>query len=165
MHTAGLMRQRCTTALPPPLQALSQTDHTDWMVATIVFITWHYVLMAALVAAYLKRTTTKVNVLEEAGGPGAGAGAAAGGGSGGVGGGAGAGAAGGGGGDQAGGVGAAGVAGGGGGGTVAVSGFARWRWLLFVPVAVPGVAALDVCMVGGAGWGGVGQQGDALQQV
>lgn len=127
------------------------------MAATIVFITWHYVLMAALVAAYLKRTTTKVNVLEEAGGAGAGAGAAAGGGSGGAGGGAGAGAAGGGSGAPVGAEAAGGA--GGGGGTVAVSGFARWRWLLFVPVAVPGVAALDVCMVGvGArmGWGDMG---------
>jgi hypothetical protein len=33
------------------------------MIATLVFILWHYVIMAVLVTAYLKRTTTKLNVL------------------------------------------------------------------------------------------------------
>ncbi|GFR43398.1 hypothetical protein Agub_g4477, partial [Astrephomene gubernaculifera] len=45
------------------VKALSQTEHRDWMIATLVFILWHYGLMAGLVAAYLQRTSTKLNVL------------------------------------------------------------------------------------------------------
>ncbi|GLI70323.1 hypothetical protein VaNZ11_015278, partial [Volvox africanus] len=87
------------------VDALSKTGHKDWMVATLVFILWHYIIMAVLVTAYLKRTTTKLNVLglEE--------------------------------GDSA-------V-----GGVAVLGSRRRHRWLLFVPVAVPGVVLLDVTML------------------
>ncbi|GIL85780.1 hypothetical protein Vretifemale_14213, partial [Volvox reticuliferus] len=87
------------------VDALSKTEHKDWMVATLVFILWHYVIMAVLVTAYLQRTTTKLNVLglEE--------------------------------GDSA------------LGGAAVLGSRRRHRWLLFVPVAVPGVALLDVTML------------------
>ncbi|EFJ52844.1 hypothetical protein VOLCADRAFT_115780, partial [Volvox carteri f. nagariensis] len=87
------------------VDALSKTDHRDWMTVTLVFILWHYVIMAVLVTAYLKRTTTKLNVLglEE--------------------------------GDSA-------V-----GGAAVLGSRRRHRWLLFVPVAVPGVVLLDITML------------------
>ncbi|KAG2501995.1 hypothetical protein HYH03_000491 [Edaphochlamys debaryana] len=87
------------------VKALSQTEHTDWMIITLVFIMWHYVLMAVLVSAYIKRTTTKLNVLglEEA--------------------------------DSNLGAGAV------------LGSKRRYRWLLFLPLSVLGVALLDIAMV------------------
>ncbi|KXZ52040.1 hypothetical protein GPECTOR_10g1063 [Gonium pectorale] len=84
------------------VDALADTEHRDWMIITLTFILWHYGLMAVLVVAYLKRTTTKLNVLGlEEGDSGA-----------------------------------------------AVLGWGRrYRWLLFVPVALPGVVLLDVAML------------------
>lgn len=44
-------------------QALKSNGHTEWMAATLTFIVWNYLFMAGLVLAYLKRTSSRINVL------------------------------------------------------------------------------------------------------
>ncbi|KAG2445343.1 hypothetical protein HYH02_008808 [Chlamydomonas schloesseri] len=87
------------------VQALSQTEHKDWMITTLVLILYHYALMAVLITAYYRRISTKLNVLglEE--------------------------------GDSA-------V-----GGAAVLGGRKRYRWLLMLPLAIPGVVVLDICML------------------
>eukprot|EP00198_Chlamydomonas_reinhardtii_P007151 XP_001696487.1 predicted protein [Chlamydomonas reinhardtii] len=87
------------------VKALSETEHKDWMITTLVLILYHYALMAALITAYYRRISTKLNVLglEE--------------------------------GDST-------V-----GGAAVLGGRQRYRWLLLLPLAIPGVVVLDICML------------------
>jgi hypothetical protein len=47
---------------PPPPQTLEAAGYTQWTTLTLLFLTWHYGLMALLVCLYWRRTSSRWGV-------------------------------------------------------------------------------------------------------